>query len=105
MHPCPCDFTAVFRPELLRLDVVQPRTMSQAAGSTRFFFVIALGFTWLLQLPAVLVQYGMLAGGAEGWVPLAALGGFGPLVAAMLAARRENGRSGIRALFGRLSIR
>jgi uncharacterized protein len=75
-----------------------PAEAPQRSG-TAFFFLVALGFTFLLQLPAVLAQYGVLPGPFESYVPLAGLGGFGPLLGAVLAARREAGRAGIRALF------
>jgi uncharacterized protein len=74
-------------------------TMATKHGSTTFFFLVALGSTWVLQLPAVLAKYGVIPGGVETYLLPAALGGFGPLVAAILAARREGGRSAVKALF------
>ena len=62
------------------------------------FFVATLGFTWSLQLPAVLAQRGIIPGSFAQYLPLVALGGFGPLLAAMLFARIER-RGGVRALF------
>jgi membrane protease YdiL (CAAX protease family) len=62
------------------------------------FFPLALGITWALQAPAVLAKYGVLRGTVEGWMGLAALGTFGPLVAAIVAAWLENRRAGLRAL-------
>lgn len=82
---------------------MQDRSASKSAGVARFF-ALALGFTWLLQLPALLAQRAVIPGPAERYVPLAALGGFGPLLAAVLAARAEGGREGVRALFRRLRI-
>jgi membrane protease YdiL (CAAX protease family) len=73
------------------------QSMPSSPGTT-FFFAVALGFTLLLQLPAALAQLGLLPGGAQSYMGLAALGMFGPLVAALLAARRESGRDGMRAL-------
>lgn len=69
--------------------------LARDTGTTRFF-TIALGFTWTLQLPVVLARYGVLAGGIEAFMPLAALGAFGPLVAAVLVARRDP--AGVRGL-------
>jgi len=71
-----------------------PSARSQIA----FFFVVALGGTWLLQLPAVLAHRGILPGAVDFYMLPAALGGFSPLVAAVLAAHRETGRQGIHEL-------
>jgi uncharacterized protein len=68
---------------------------SRPLGTTAFF-AVALVFTLGLQLPAVLALNGMLDGGVERFVPLAALGGFGPLIAALVLARGEPG--GVRGL-------
>ena len=57
--------------------------------SVWIFFALALGGTWLLQLPALLAARGLLPGGTDPYLPAAALGGFGPLVAALVAARLE----------------
>jgi membrane protease YdiL (CAAX protease family) len=67
-----------------------------------WFVAAALGFTWVLQLPAALVKVGVLPGPIERFVPLAALGGFGPCVAALWCARAEPG--GVRALLARFAI-
>ena len=75
-----------------------------ARGTTFPFFAIALGFTWLLQLPAVLAMQGVIAGPVERYMPLGGLGAFGPLVAAILAAWFEAGRAGVRGLFARVGI-
>jgi uncharacterized protein len=63
------------------------------------FFAVAVGFTWLLQLPAVLAKYGVFEGGTDRFLLLAALGGFGPLLAAVLVAYIEARGNGVRALF------
>ncbi len=64
------------------------------------FFVITLGFTWLLQLPAVLAKFGIVSGPPQRFLPLMGLGAFGPLVAAVIASRMETGGAGVRPLLG-----
>jgi membrane protease YdiL (CAAX protease family) len=68
------------------------------------FFGLALGGTWLLQLPALLGARGILPGGVAPYMLPAALGGFGPLVAAIVAARSE-GPGRVRELFASLRPR
>jgi uncharacterized protein len=68
------------------------------------FFAIALGGTWALQLPALLAARGVLPGGVGPYMLPALLGGFGPLVAAIVAARFEGGGA-LRTLFGSLRPR
>jgi uncharacterized protein len=75
------------------------RRPPSARTELAFFFTVALGATWLLQLPVVLAQRGLLSGGVESYMLPALLGGFSPLIAAVLAARRETGREGVRHLF------
>ena len=68
------------------------------------FYGLALGGTWLMQLPALLGARGVLPGGVAPYMLPAALGGFGPIVAAVLAARSE-GPGAVRALFASLRPR
>jgi uncharacterized protein len=72
--------------------------------STLTFFAAALGITWALQLPAVLAKLGVIEVPAERFLPPALLGVFGPLLAAIVAARLESGGTGVRALFARFRI-
>jgi membrane protease YdiL (CAAX protease family) len=71
---------------------------------TALFFLVALGMIWLLQLPALLAKTGLIAGPPERYMLPALLGGFSPLVAAVVAARVESGGAGVRALFARFRI-
>ena len=75
------------------------RTAPAAGARATFFFAVTLGFTWALQLPAALAKLGVIPGPVETYMPLVALGAFGPLLGAVLAARREGGRAAVRALF------
>lgn len=72
-------------------------------GPTLPFFAWAFGWTWLLQLPALLAMFGVIAGPPERFLLLGLIGGFGPVVAAIIAARGEGG-GGVRALFARILI-
>src|SRR4051794_35066484 len=76
----------------------------QVAGGTLAFFGLALGMIGLLQLPAVLAKSGVIAGPFERYMLPGLLGGFSPVVAAIIAARLEAGRAGVRALFARFRI-
>jgi membrane protease YdiL (CAAX protease family) len=66
---------------------------------TWFFFTVALGFTLVLQLPAALATLGVLSGPAERFMPLMALGVFGPVIGAVAAAFRDARGQGVRRLF------
>lgn len=79
-----------------------PAAAAPRAGSTTFFFAVTLAITWTLQLPAALAKLGVIDGGVEMYMPLVALGAFGPLIGAIVAARREAGRAGVRTLFASL---
>jgi len=74
------------------------------------FFALVLALTWGLQLPAVLAAKGVLDAPVERFLPLAMLGTFGPVLAAVLVCMREAGRAGARVPFrglrvGRLDVR
>lgn len=66
---------------------------------TLTFFLAAFAFTWGPQLPSLLALWGVLPGPPERFLPLAGLGAFGPMLAAIVAAYRESGKEGVRALF------
>jgi membrane protease YdiL (CAAX protease family) len=62
---------------------------------TARYFVLAFAITWVLQLPALLARFGVIAGPQEKYLALVGLGAFGPAAAAMICARSDGG---IRAL-------
>ena len=64
---------------------------------TTLYFVLAFVVTWALQAPALLAHEGIIAGPPERYMALVGLGAFGPMVAAMIAARIEG--TGLTALF------
>jgi len=63
------------------------------------YFGLAFAITWLLQLPAVLAHDGMIPGAEHEYMNLAGLGLFGPMIAALVAARVEGGRGATRAFW------
>ncbi|HMI92915.1 MAG TPA: CPBP family intramembrane glutamic endopeptidase [Polyangiales bacterium] len=69
------------------------------------FFATVIALTWGLQLPVVLVQRGLLDGPLERFLPLAMLGTFGPVLAAVLVCVREAGLAGMRLPFRGLRVR
>lgn len=69
------------------------------------FLATALLLTAALQLPAVLAQRGLIAAPVERLLPLAMLGTFSPLLAALLIGARESGLAGLRAPFRLLRVR
>jgi membrane protease YdiL (CAAX protease family) len=60
------------------------------------FFAIVFGTTWLFQLPAILVQRGIVSGSVGSYMPLVVLGYFAPTIAALVLAR--GGPGGVGAL-------
>ena len=83
---------------------MSPRS-EPARSSLAAFFALVFGTTWLLQLPAILVQRGHLPGPMGRYLPLVVLGYFTPLIAALVLARRDFGGEGVLALLGRFRPR
>lgn len=77
----------------------------QKQVGTGFFFAVALGFTGILQLPALLLHFGLFGGHPERLLPLVGLGAFGPVLAAVVASRRERQRGGSGKLSDPLRVR
>jgi len=73
-------------------------------GSISAFFAIALGGIWACQAPALLWKLGVLSGDGSPYAALAGLGGFSPLVAALVASKLE-GKGEVRALLAKLRPR
>jgi membrane protease YdiL (CAAX protease family) len=71
-------------------------------SSTLAYFVLAIGFIYLMQAPAALAKLGVFAGDPEQYGGLTALGIFSPLLAATFLAWREARRAGVRALYVQL---
>jgi uncharacterized protein len=69
---------------------------------TGLYFMLAFAITWGLQLPALLAHEGIIEGPPDHYMALVGLGGFGPMIAAMIAARTEG--TGLKALFRPLGI-
>jgi membrane protease YdiL (CAAX protease family) len=63
------------------------------------FFLLTFLITWGLQVPGVLTLAGVMPGDVVGYMPLAMLGIFGPMAAAVILTARREGRAGVRALF------
>jgi membrane protease YdiL (CAAX protease family) len=62
------------------------------------FFSVVFGTTWVLQLPAILVQRGLLGVPLGPTMPLVVVGYFTPAIAALVLSRRDLGGGGVRAL-------
>ena len=68
------------------------------------FFALAYALTWVVWIPAGLADRGTITLGMPTF-PLYVLGGFGPLVAAVILSVRHGGRGAVRALFAQLDPR
>lgn len=66
------------------------------ATDTTFFFVVALTLCWIGLLAPTLAALGVLSGPPEDYMAGAPLAVFSPMIAAILASRREGGWSKVR---------
>ena len=76
--------------------------MTSAPRRVAPFFVLAFAITWGAQLPGALMQRGVVPGDPQPWLPLAGLGIFGPLLAAVVVTRRERGMAAVWVLLARV---
>jgi len=76
--------------------------MTQPAGRSSTFFVLTFAITWGLQVPGLLAWRGILPGDLAFYLPFAALGLLGPLLAATILAQREGGGAAVRQLYAPL---
>lgn len=82
-----------------------PRRPTGSGGhSVAAFFVLAFAFTWACWIPAGLAARGHLDLPVSSLV-LTAIGGFGPLVSAVIMSARHGGARAVRALFAQLDPR
>jgi membrane protease YdiL (CAAX protease family) len=89
------------------LAVAAPGTAADGARGTRgllAFFVLAFGITWALWVPAGLSARGALHLPVPA-LALVVVGGFGPLLAAVLTVSLAEGRQGVRSLLAQLDPR
>jgi membrane protease YdiL (CAAX protease family) len=79
-----------------------PPAARHAPDSVTRFFALTFLMTWGLQVPGVLAKSGILPGHPRAYLPLAALGIFGPFAAAALLTARAGGAVALHALFAPL---
>jgi membrane protease YdiL (CAAX protease family) len=80
-----------------------PRTTESPHATTGFparFFAAAFGFTWTFWILAALADNGLITLPVPSGL-LLSVGGFGPMVAAIVLTSIASGRSGVRSLLGR----
>ena len=80
----------------------QPSSATGEGQLVLWFFALTFAFTWALQGPGALAVVGVLPGPVEAYLPFAALGIFGPSVAASVLVWRAERGAGVRALWGSL---
>ncbi|MEO6602674.1 MAG: CPBP family intramembrane glutamic endopeptidase [Polyangiaceae bacterium] len=76
--------------------------MNSRRGGLAPFFILTFALTWGLQVPGVLALRGVLPGNSNAYLPLAGLGIFGPLAAAIILTGREGGKTAVKALIAPL---
>src|SRR3712207_5837828 len=90
------------RGERLRPRAGSPTAVASrtAPGFPSTFFVAAFSFTWAFWIVATLADNGVVAFPVSSDL-LLAVGGFGPMVAALALTASISGRAGLRSLLGR----
>ncbi len=81
------------------LPTAQPLpTSTIPRAETTFYFAIALPLCGLSLLLPCLARFGILSGPPEQYMMFAPIAVFSPMIAGLLASRRESGREGMRTL-------
>lgn len=65
------------------------------------FFVLAYGFSWLVEIPLALEAQGLIKVGIPFYLHY--LAAYGPMLAALIVTRAIGGSRGLRSLFGRMT--
>jgi membrane protease YdiL (CAAX protease family) len=87
--------------EEVRKDMTLPVSVSPKPRSLLVFFLLALGFSWIIWIPAALASHGFLPF-QPSLSTTGLLGAFGPFTAALITTALFDGKVGFRSLLRRL---